>query len=652
MAASSLRRRSYQYLPLSSATCTRLIDIAHQPGLKQRMTLVEADLGDPNRPAYHCLSYTWGSGIPQQETAAVESDEEKQTCWFVNYSPQDDKRHGARIPITPNLQEFLDEFRRRGLEDVHYLWIDALCINQDNLTERRDQVALMGRIYSSCERTIAWLGAEDVDSLACTKMFAKLGSIPEDQLECLTGKQISNKLGLTDADWFSLARFMNRDWWHRKWTLQETVLPKDIVFWCGRDEFCRSNLLHAIRNADIQLWKGVKVPDDPIRCRTAVPQRVLDSWFVWPYVLWYLTRKPEVRARIDSVAPNYARLRSSSDARDSVYSIISFLGDNIKENISVDYEKAPADVFTEYVRAANLDLFLYEIGGRACRHIPDLPSWVPDYSVPQKPVDWIHIGGNVLYHAGGEDLEATTKRIVVLPSGNPRILAVPGIFVDTIMQVGGRSGDTGTGRCFADALAVLDLLPWAEQDEDIIEAFWRTLLSDMQRGRHPDSETFGPSFSAFLAFYLAKWIFISKIDSDASKNLNKLIVSLSEKSRLGLLPSWKQLLDLAARFAARSDAEKPVLTEDEMEKLSPYLEFIREKFDERCFFITEHGRMGIGPDGLKAGTLICVIKGCKYPFLLDEGSAGRYKLLGPSYVRGIMFGESLQRQDFARVEIE
>ncbi|GJC88931.1 heterokaryon incompatibility protein 6, OR allele [Colletotrichum liriopes] len=633
MAGTSLRRCSYQYLPLNSATCTRLIEIARQPGPRQL-------------PLIHL-----GTGDSPRETAAAETDEEKQTCWFVNHSPQDDLRHGARIPITANLQDFLDEFHRRSLEDVRYLWIDALCINQDNLTERRDQIALMGRIYSSCERTIAWLGVEDADSLACTKTFAKLGSLPEDQLECLTGKQISHKLGLVDADWFSFARFMNRNWWHRKWTLQETVLPKHIVFWCGRDEFCRSNMLRAIRKADTRLWQGVKVPDDPLRRRTAVPQRVLDSWFVWPYVLWSLMRQPEVRARIDSVAPAYARLRSSSDARDSVYSIISFLGDSSKGKISIDYEKTAAEVFTEYVRAANLDLFLYDIGGRACRRTPGLPSWVPDYSVPQQPLEWINIGGNVIYHAGGEDVEATAKHIV-LPCWNPRILAVPGILVDTIKQVGGRAGDASTGKCFADALAVLDLMPWTEQDEDIVEAFWRTLLSNMTRGRHPDSETFGPSFSAVLTFYLAKWIFISKSESNVSKNIKKSIVSLSEKSNLDLLPSWKQLLDLAARFAARSDAEAPILSEDEMERLSPYLEFIREKFDERCFFITEHGRMGIGPDGLKAGTLVCVVKGCKYPFLLDEGTAGRYKLLGPSYVRGIMFGEALQTQEFERVEIE
>ncbi|WYZ42175.1 hypothetical protein EsH8_V_001070 [Colletotrichum jinshuiense] len=614
------------------------------------MRLVETDLDNPNRLVYQCLSYTWGPAIPLQETTHVKSDEGKQPFWFVNYSPQDATRHETRIPITPSLQEFLVEFRRRNLKDVHYLWIDALCINQDDLTERGAQVALMGRIFSSCERTIAWLGVEDADSRACAKTFAKIGSIPDDQLDCLTIEEVGYRLKLVDAEWFSLARFMNRNWWHRKWTLQETVLPQHIVFWCGKHEFSRSNLLHTISKADTRLWRGVTVPDDPLKRRTAVPQRVLDSWFVWPNVLWRLMRLPQLHARIGSLAPHYARFRCSGDAHDSVYSILSFLGDDVTEQVSVDYTKELADVFTEYVRAAQLDLFLYDVGGISWRITPGLPSWVPDFAAPRRPVDWTHIGGNV-YNAGGND-DKTTANPVVLPSEDPRILVVPGIFVDTITQAGGRAVDASTGKCFADALAVLDNLPWAEKSEDIIEGFWRTLLSDMTRQIHPDPETFGPSFTAFLAFYLAKWIFISNTESEVSMCVKKSIASLSGKSHLGLLPSWEQLLNLAARFAERPDAETPVLTEVEMQKLSPYLEFIREKFDERCFFITEHGRMGIGPDGLKVGTLVCVVKGAKYPFLLDQGSVGRYKILGPSYVRGIMFGEGLQEREFERLEIE
>jgi hypothetical protein len=39
------------------------------------------------------------------------------------------------------------------------LWIDALCIDQSNIQERKYQVALMGRFYSEAEMVIAWLGS-------------------------------------------------------------------------------------------------------------------------------------------------------------------------------------------------------------------------------------------------------------------------------------------------------------------------------------------------------------------------------------------------------------------------------------------------------------------------------------------------------------
>lgn len=38
------------------------------------------------------------------------------------------------------------------------LWIDALCIDQGNNTEKNHQVQRMGQIYSSGEKVIAWIG--------------------------------------------------------------------------------------------------------------------------------------------------------------------------------------------------------------------------------------------------------------------------------------------------------------------------------------------------------------------------------------------------------------------------------------------------------------------------------------------------------------
>ena len=40
------------------------------------------------------------------------------------------------------------------------LWIDAICINQEDFLERNQQIRLMCSIYSRCKRLLVWLGSE------------------------------------------------------------------------------------------------------------------------------------------------------------------------------------------------------------------------------------------------------------------------------------------------------------------------------------------------------------------------------------------------------------------------------------------------------------------------------------------------------------
>jgi Heterokaryon incompatibility protein (HET) len=37
-------------------------------------------------------------------------------------------------------------------------WIDALCINQEDVSERNHQVRMIGKIYSQAQGIVAWLG--------------------------------------------------------------------------------------------------------------------------------------------------------------------------------------------------------------------------------------------------------------------------------------------------------------------------------------------------------------------------------------------------------------------------------------------------------------------------------------------------------------
>lgn len=86
-------------------------------------------------PSYQAISYEWGPPKPVQRV-----------------------RIAARtIRIRRNLWLFLDMFRSNAANDT-LLWIDQLCINQQDITERGHQVKLMGKIYTRAMRAVVWLG--------------------------------------------------------------------------------------------------------------------------------------------------------------------------------------------------------------------------------------------------------------------------------------------------------------------------------------------------------------------------------------------------------------------------------------------------------------------------------------------------------------
>lgn len=110
---------------------------------------------------YECLSYTWG---PAGNPKSIEIDTGEAILPFQ---------------ATPNLHEALLHLRDPYFEQV--LWIDAICINQDDDEEKATQVGAMARIYGLAKRVIVWLGVEadgstlafqELKDLARTRQYA------------------------------------------------------------------------------------------------------------------------------------------------------------------------------------------------------------------------------------------------------------------------------------------------------------------------------------------------------------------------------------------------------------------------------------------------------------------------------------------------
>ncbi|KAF2742128.1 heterokaryon incompatibility, partial [Sporormia fimetaria CBS 119925] len=96
------------------------------------LSIQYASLDDP--PEYYALSYVWGD---MNHTEQILVD-------------------GAPIHVTKNLVAAVRVLQRSNLKTAA-LWIDAICINQNDMTERAAQVRLMGRIYKNSEGVVAWL---------------------------------------------------------------------------------------------------------------------------------------------------------------------------------------------------------------------------------------------------------------------------------------------------------------------------------------------------------------------------------------------------------------------------------------------------------------------------------------------------------------
>lgn len=110
------------------------------------------------------------------------------------------------------------------------LWVDAVCINQEDDQERSQQVQRLSQIYSRAEQVVAWVGptkgngrklsSNDIESL---KDLRTLG--PERFVFQLTAKQHEA------ADLLFSERY-----WRRVWIIQEiTVASKVTILYGGCD---------------------------------------------------------------------------------------------------------------------------------------------------------------------------------------------------------------------------------------------------------------------------------------------------------------------------------------------------------------------------------------------------------------------------------
>ena len=148
------------------------------------------------------------------------------------------------------------------------VWIDSICIQQDNLSEKGTQVAMMGEIYERSERVLACLGAHDKTSSLLLKALEPLSNdlgldaLIDDQ-RCEAWMRSLSRQTLTDLDQW-VRRLASRPYWTRLWILQELLggMPNRIWYLCGDSLLLGVHLQNVLECFDILLNDTIPLAEE------------------------------------------------------------------------------------------------------------------------------------------------------------------------------------------------------------------------------------------------------------------------------------------------------------------------------------------------------------------------------------------------------
>ncbi|EXJ72377.1 uncharacterized protein A1O5_04881 [Cladophialophora psammophila CBS 110553] len=147
----------------------------------RKFSLLEVKYGNPSLFCLEALSYTWGND------AAL-------TNVVVN---------GQRTRTTRNLEAFLRH--RRETHEKVILWVDAICINQNDPQDKNSQIPKMNMIYGFASKLTIWLGPDSDDSSLAMETLVKLGcGAPYDKMPLLERNKVT-----------ALQKLLTRPWWTR-----------------------------------------------------------------------------------------------------------------------------------------------------------------------------------------------------------------------------------------------------------------------------------------------------------------------------------------------------------------------------------------------------------------------------------------------------
>lgn len=590
--------KQHQKCPVAWDVFTKYVDLRDST-LEQTMldnaTYVGLSQND-NQPSdfryawgdFEALSYTWGDGGDKRSI-------------LVN---------GIRREISRNLEEALRVLR--DLKETRLgmcYWVDSLCIDQENMRERNEQVKRMREIYGRARAVIVWLGREEKMDRIAVQTMRHLCRNP-----C-----VENTLQLPEDlllhGWPALFAFMQKPYWNRSWIIQELAMNNNsTLILCGKSKLTR----RMIRLGAIYCQEFLQASED--QSYRSEHDLDVDAWAMASRMhrLASLTFDPIVEVSLDRLL-NIVRRADATDKKDKVYSILGLLDPAVSADVNPDYSLSEQQVYTDFMRSivqnsGRLDQIMF--GGMPTEE--GWPSWVPDW---RQSFGRHHIRHLRSRQASG-DLPAKVR--FLKNERNSNLLACSGFLVDTVDGVAAERSPQCHSTQSQNASN--------RYSSQISEALQQTLLMD-----HPgatgkllleipwtwkcDTDTSPANFGSPKWLELSQSRYFRKFQDFREHNENFRIGGQSFRS---FFPQWD---------------EKSV----EVSITLRCLRLALLSLNQRALTTTRTGYLGLAPIAVRPGDVVAIISGCKCPMVLRPYSDDLFQVIGECYVHGLMDGEVLSQ---------
>lgn len=529
-------------------------------------------------PPYEALSYTWGTN-PDRVQIILD---------------------GKPFPVTINLERALQSLRHRSL--VKTMWIDAVCIDQDNLVERSKQILNMRTIYHLATRVISWLGPATPSSTEAFSLLYQLdAALPRQDRQSDVDIRVRALIhdGQNLSCWRSLGEFLNDAYWHRVWIVQEVLMAKTIKILCGKDSITWADL------STIQEWLLYLHND-----LEELVQRHLTLGGVYRWVhsgprammMDFESVLDDPPPLLDVIARH--RKYDSSDPRDKIYALVGLTtARNHPEKLVIDYDKK--DVPRVYIDVVK---YVVETTDRldiicACKRVvrrDDLPSWAPDWSAGETMLPIFDV------------IETDTKAEVSFESDG-FILNARGFCIDKIVSLTEEFEFEGP---------FMTIIP------NTIKTFhsWRSFF----QAHKGNSGYLVEDDYAFCRTLLCGKVKDSNLESENHlRECRKILGAIVWKSQI--LDPDRELDEELVKFRrsfSRSrniNQKTKVLGNKLIKRFALYM-------NARRFFISSGRRIGIVENDVVKGDMVCILRGCSRPVILRPRKAGGFIFVGGAYM--------------------